>query len=113
MILIMDNGLHYSDHGIYFIDCDGMDPDEVSRLWCLGRRRSYGDVPHEVARAESLTWREPDTCAKPEQAIDTPWDVPEDFDVATVSDRGLAILATGGDAEVREWVAAEQIRRLA
>lgn len=110
-ILILDNGRYYSDHRIYFVDCDGMDPDELVRLFVLGR--SVSDyAPHEIARAESFEWRT-GSSAKPEDVVESPYELPEGFDLSWVSDRGLLMLAsdTCGDDDVRDAVAAEQLKR--
>jgi hypothetical protein len=108
MILILDNGLHYSDHSIHFVDCDGMDPDEVVKLYVIGRTRT-DQKPHEIARAETLEWRE-GRLAKPEDVIDAPYD--EIGDLSWVSDRGLRILMSEcWDDDVRDEIAAEQLKR--
>lgn len=113
MILIMNNGGCYSDRRIYFIDCDGMDPDEVSRLVAL-TCTNYGDQkPFEIARADSLDWRNPSSMSKPEDAIDEldEEDV-EAADLPSCSDRALSILAAKTyETDARDRIAAEQLRR--
>jgi len=109
VILILDNGGAYSDHQIHFIDCDGMDPDEVLRLFILTRCRYQ--KPFEIGRAESIEWRDSKAFAKPEDSIDDLED-DDEIDFAELSDRALSILAAKTyETDARDRIAAEQLRR--
>ncbi len=61
MIVVLDNGMGYSDHSIYFIETN-LAPEEISRIYNAQGRYSYGDAASVVFVAEKVEWRDGEPC---------------------------------------------------
>lgn len=56
-IYIWDNGGSYSDHAIYFVDADGLTPNEMELALQGWRQGSWDENAFFIARVASVEWR--------------------------------------------------------
>jgi hypothetical protein len=95
MILVWDNGKHYSDHAVHFIECGRWSPECVEKVVATCRYNGT-DKGHAVAVIADAAWRDP-------QAIDTlaelidPWTLCEDTYWEDDAARDSALLTIPSD----------------